>query len=95
MDGEVHHLIRDIQSELMHIYETCNFQDLAGQRIGKVIETLCWIDEKLSRMLTDRDGRRGPDVGGSGAVKDALLNGPRLDGAAGHVSQGDIDALFD
>jgi chemotaxis protein CheZ len=94
-DGEVHRVIRDIQRELMHIYETCNFQDLAGQRIGKVIETLCRLDDELSRMSTGGDGRRHSTAERSGAVKDALLNGPRLDGEAGHASQGDIDALFD
>jgi len=26
---------------------------------------------------------------------DRLLNGPKLDGDAGHASQNDIDALFD
>jgi chemotaxis protein CheZ len=95
MDDDARCAARNLQNELMRIYEACNFQDLAGQRIGKAIETLCRLDDELSRMLTGDDGCRRSRVERSGAIKDALLNGPRLDGEAGHVSQGDIDALFD
>ena len=33
-------LAQDIQDQVVQIYEACNFQDLAGQRIGNVIATL-------------------------------------------------------
>jgi chemotaxis protein CheZ len=88
-------LAQDTMDQLTAIYEACNFQDIAGQRIGKVIDLLGHIDETLSRMLTRcnclLDGEAVPAP--QAAPRD-LLNGPRLDGDSGHASQGEIDALF-
>ena len=44
-------LAQDIQDQVVQIYEACNFQDLAGQRIGKVIETLTMIEDTVAAML--------------------------------------------
>ena len=86
-------LAQDIQDHTVKGYEACNFQDLAGQRIAKVIETLNLVEEQLSVMLARCDGRAAepplPQPNGGG-----LINGPRLDGDAGHASQRDIDAIF-
>ena len=85
-------LTQDIQDHTMQIYEACNFQDLAGQRIAKVIETLNLVEEQLAAMLARCEGR-AVDV----ALKpegDGLINGPKLDGDTGHTSQGDIDKMF-
>jgi chemotaxis protein CheZ len=85
-------LAQDIQDHTAKIYEACNFQDLAGQRIGKVIETLSFVEATLSAMLASGQGEPA-----GAALKPAggLINGPRLDGDFGHASQYDIDALFD
>jgi chemotaxis protein CheZ len=38
LSNDYHHcLAQDVQDHVVRIYEACNFQDLAGQRIGKVI----------------------------------------------------------
>jgi chemotaxis protein CheZ len=77
------------QQRIAQIYEACNFQDLAGQRIGKVIELLGHLEEQLAQVADGavHDGTRDKRDGG-------LINGPRLDGASGHVDQGAVDALF-
>jgi chemotaxis protein CheZ len=81
--------VQAIQSDLAEIYEACNFQDIAGQRISKVIETLDLIEQHLAALLTQGE------LPASKTKTDAhLINGPRLDGANGHVSQHDIDMLF-
>jgi chemotaxis protein CheZ len=82
-------LAHDLQARVQHIYEACNFQDLAGQRIGKVIDLLADLDEQLTRVVSD-----APVIATPEAVANGLINGPRLDGASGHVSQNDVDALF-
>jgi chemotaxis protein CheZ len=85
-------LAHEIQERTVAIYEACNFQDLAGQRIGKVIEMLHHIEEQLSAMLARLHGpaaEPAPTPAGN-----ELLNGPRLDGDCGHADQRDIDALF-
>ncbi len=88
-------LAQDIQDQLTAIFEACNFQDIAGQRIGKVIGTLTQIDDALTRMLGHCQAVVGADAAPPAqAPSRSLLNGPRLDGDPGHASQGEIDALF-
>lgn len=88
-------LAQDILDQLTTIYEACNFQDLAGQRIGKVIATLGDIDDALTGMLTRCQGLLGGEAAPAvPAPRRDLLSGPRLDGDAGHASQCEIDALF-
>jgi chemotaxis protein CheZ len=86
-------LAQDIQDHTVKVYEACNFQDLAGQRIAKVIETLNLVEGQLSVMLARCDGRAteapAPQPAGGG-----LINGPKLDGDIGHASQRDIDQIF-
>jgi len=91
-----HGLAQDIQEHAVQIYEAFNFQDLAGQRIAKVIATLGLIEEQIAAML-----ERCSDFGRPGDARPSAkpagghpLNGPRLDGGSGHANQGDIDALF-
>src|SRR5712672_4599177 len=93
-------LAEEIQERVISIFEACNFQDLTGQRINKVMTTMKFMEKHIIIMM---------DIwGGVDAIKahatpiidtregDAkLLNGPKLDGDAGHASQNDIDALFD
>ena len=73
-------------------YEACNFQDIAGQRIGKVIETLSIVDSHLAR--SNRNGVVHEAAAGQPHHSGRLLNGPRPDGEAGSVSQQNIDAMF-
>jgi chemotaxis protein CheZ len=86
-------LAQDIQERTVAIYEACNFQDLAGQRIAKVIATLDLIEQQLSAMLKRCNGRP-TQVAATPAAGRALINGPKLDGDHGHASQLDIDAMF-
>lgn len=81
--------VQAIQNDLARIYEACNFQDLAGQRIGKVIEVLDMIEVHLAALLSE-----GEAPAAKSKADDRLLNGPRLDGASGHITQHDIDMLF-
>jgi chemotaxis protein CheZ len=89
----------DIQDHVIKIFEACNFQDLTGQRITKVVSTLKFIETHIIRMMEI--------WGGIDAFKDyaptaraerdgdrKLLNGPKLESDPGHASQDDIDALF-
>ena len=83
-------------------YEACNFQDLTGQRIGKIVGVLKFVEEHLDRMIEAWSGLDSfrelvaVDAPPAPAEDDesALLNGPRLADDAGHVDQSDIDALF-
>jgi chemotaxis protein CheZ len=86
-------LAQDIQEQTMRIYEACNFQDLAGQRIGKAIAALQVVEEHVARMLALSDGIAvAPQPAAAPVAR--LVNGPKLDGDQGHASQSDIDAMF-
>jgi len=82
-------LVKDIQDLVVRIFEACNFQDLSGQRIAKVLATLNFVEDHVSRVLEEL---RKP----SAARRDGaqLLHGPRLVSDDGHVSQTDVDELF-
>ncbi|MDO9411304.1 MAG: protein phosphatase CheZ [Pseudolabrys sp.] len=89
-------LAQDIQDSVVRIYESCNFQDIAGQRIGKVMATLTAIEEQVASMLERCDGipAAAPHERPALSSDRGLLNGPMLDGDGGHASQRDIDKLF-
>ena len=44
-------LSEEIQERVVSIFEACNFQDLTGQRITKVVSTLKFIETHIVRMM--------------------------------------------
>jgi len=92
-------LASNIQEQIISIYEACNFQDITGQRISKVVNVLRFVSERTDRMIDIWGGIESFDEVDTdaeiGRVGDAkLLNGPSLGGDEATASQGDIDALF-
>ena len=90
-----------ILTRTVTLYESCNFQDLTGQRISKIVGLLKFVEEHIDGMIgawggieAFKDMLEKPD-GLDPNDPRSLLNGPKLDSDAGHVDQGDIDALFD
>lgn len=83
------------QTAAIRIIEACAFQDITGQRLRKVVQTLVFVEERLARLRENL----GPDLEEAAGVEeepqgeDALLNGPQLSGRA--IEQADVDALFD
>lgn len=86
-----------VQAATMRIYEACSFQDITGQRITKVVNTLKVVDARVTRIV-ETFGRSHWDLTATGSGKvearpDAhLLNGPQLPASA--MAQADIDALL-
>ena len=86
-------LKNQVVDHVTKIYEACSFQDITGQRITKVVNTIKQIETKVTKLLTDM----GVEVSGDLPDKqnegdDALLNGPALEGQG--LGQDDIDALL-
>jgi chemotaxis protein CheZ len=91
-----------IGTAITNIYEACNFQDITGQRISKVVRTLKQIEDKVAGLVkafgdeierAANVARAEPEQStGQTADDKALLNGPQLPGNAN--TQADIDALF-
>ncbi len=80
---------QDISDLIVHIFEACNFQDLSGQRIAKVMTTLKFLEHPAAPE--ENAGKSAPPRDDAAQ----LLHGPRLDGDSGHITQAEIDALFD
>ena len=84
-----------VSGKMMEIFEACTFQDITGQRISKVVDTLDHIEKRLERFATvmgvedaalvetDADRRK----------RENILNGPALNGP--EVAQDTIDKMFD
>ena len=92
-------LAEEVQERVVSIFEACNFQDLTGQRINKVMQTMKFIEQHINEMMNIWGGVDAIKAHATPIVDtregDAkLLNGPKLDGDIGHASQDDIDAMF-
>jgi chemotaxis protein CheZ len=93
-------LSEEIQERVVSIFEACNFQDLTGQRIKKVMDTMKFIENHITVMMdiwggVDAIKSHAPPIVDTREGDAKLLNGPRSEGDVGHASQDDIDALFD
>lgn len=86
-------LAQEIQEQVVDVFEACNFQDISGQRIGKVIATLGMIERQVTVALTLCEAIAAAPAA-LAAAGNGLLNGPRLNGDAGHANQHDIDKMF-
>ena len=92
-------LSEEIQERVVSIFEACNFQDLTGQRITKVVATLKFIETHIARMMEIWGGVEAfrdaePEAIAERQRETKMLNGPKIEGDVGHASQDDIDALF-
>jgi chemotaxis protein CheZ len=99
LDGDDQGMANDAAESVMTIFEACNFQDITGQRITKVVRTMRFIEERIDSMMEIWGGMESfeevatLDVGPKGDA--ALLNGPAMEEDTNVASQDDIDALFD
>ncbi len=92
--------LEEISAAVVKIYEACNFQDISGQRITKVVNTLKYIEQRIEKMMLIWGG---DDAFASVEMPDqdfvdgdkALLNGPARADSESAASQADIDAMFD
>lgn len=81
----------DIRDLVIRIFEACNFQDLIGQRITKVMATLTLIEDRVAGAIAE--GKSPPPS--VAEERPQYLHGPRLEFDRGHVTQAEIDAMFE
>jgi chemotaxis protein CheZ len=96
-DPYTKHATEEISDFVVKIFESCNFQDITGQRINKVVNTLKFIEDRVDKMMEiwGRDSFEDLNQKQETPKDDDkhLLNGPQLEGSG--ISQDEIDALFD
>ncbi|OIN86408.1 MAG: hypothetical protein AUJ12_05505 [Alphaproteobacteria bacterium CG1_02_46_17] len=78
--------LEETRNDVESILLACSFQDLTGQRIRKILESIQTIEDHISSTL----GKLGVDI-----TPDAMEGGIRESVENHSASQGDIDALFD
>lgn len=89
-----------LSGAVTRIYEACSFQDITGQRIGKVVSALKAIESRVAAVTASFGRGEGPAPEPSPEEPspmartegEALANGPQLPGAA--TSQEEIDRLL-
>jgi chemotaxis protein CheZ len=83
-----------VSDKMMEIFEACTFQDITGQRIQKVVDTLTHIEQRLERFASVMgvEDAELEETLEDKRKRENLLNGPALNGP--EVAQDDIDALF-
>jgi len=84
------------------IFEACNFQDITGQRITKVVKALKHIEERIMSLVEAfgpemsaaraAEETASPDAAAGKPTDEDLLNGPQMPEKA--HDQSAIDALF-
>ena len=85
-----------ITQDVTAIFEACNFQDITGQRISKIVAVLKEVDKTVAELLATLHMPMAavPPAAPLARTGDAaLLNGPQAPDAA--PNQADIDAMFD
>ncbi len=84
-----------VQTSAIQIIEACAFQDITGQRLRKVVQTLVHVEQRLAalRAALGPDLQDAAEADLDSSEEAGLLNGPQLSGKA--IDQNDVDALFD
>ena len=94
-----------VNDACMRIFEACSFQDITGQRINKVIETLTYIENRLSGLENALEAKlNAADAKSETTAKNTLneddpeferkhlLKGPALEGEG--IDQSAVDSLM-
>lgn len=105
LDGESKAIVTDA---VTRIYEACNFQDLTGQRITRVVKAIKDIEAKVDALIAalhDQLGLSSDEIASLALIKESaarskpvngadtdLLNGPQ--NGTNAKSQEEIDRLF-
>lgn len=86
-----------VSDKMIAIFEACTFQDITGQRISKVVNTLAYIDDRVSsfverlKIMEAEDGEV-EETAEERRQRELILHGPQAVGEG--VSQDDIDAML-
>lgn len=90
------HASETVATAVTRIYEACNFQDITGQRITKVVKTLKYIEQKIDALLAAfGEGKvisRAAPQAPRPEEESELMAGPQLPSVAN--KQADIDAIL-
>jgi chemotaxis protein CheZ len=94
--GQLGDIFDQVTEKVNMVFEACSFQDITGQRITKVVNSMKFVEERvnavivtwgrdeLTKVVVEIKEEKDPDKN--------LLNGPQLPGSG--VSQADVDRML-
>jgi len=88
----------EVNDAVTQIFEACAFQDLTGQRIGKIVEALNFIDSRIGRLANALGKTEGKailteeEASREKRRQELLTNGPQSEEHA--ISQGEVDEVM-
>tara|TARA_R110000868_G_scaffold262401_1_gene520916 strand:- start:78676 stop:79362 length:687 start_codon:yes stop_codon:yes gene_type:complete len=85
----------EAQNHVTNIFESCNFQDLTGQRIMKIVKTLKEVERQVLRMVVVfglQNSNVNEEMREKLETEVELLEGPQLPGNS--LEQDDIDDIL-
>ncbi|MGH6892832.1 MAG: protein phosphatase CheZ, partial [Dongiaceae bacterium] len=91
-------IAEQVTNAVTQVYESCNFQDITGQRITKVVKALKHIEDRVEALVAafgdeiQKYREAHPREEQRKSNDEKLLNGPQLPEQAGN--QADVDALL-
>lgn len=83
---------RVVDESVVSIFEACCFQDLTGQRIRRVVDTLAYINQHINHVMSVIEGSERSRAAVRLRGGNELLNGPLSEDEA--ISQDAADTLF-
>ena len=87
-----------VDTQMLRVFEACSFQDITGQRIAKVVDTLQHIEQRIGRFV---EAMRARDLEGFADEQERdraerksryMLNGPAGEGEG--IAQAQVDQIF-
>jgi chemotaxis protein CheZ len=90
-------VLQSLSANNNRIFEACEFQDLTGQRVAKIVRSMSYVESRVDALM-EIWGRTElekvlPASEASPSDDDRLMNGPQSRARA--ISQDEIDKLFD
>ena len=92
-DGNPEEYRQTVDEAVINIFEACCFQDITGQRINRVVETLTYISQHMTYITGVLTGGERIPITAKMPRGNDLLQGPQSTDDA--ISQDDADSLFD
>ena len=86
-----------ISAHSADLFEACSFQDITGQRITKVVNSVTYVEDRVNALINVRGKEEIERIEFQPEIEiteeEKLLRGPALDGEG--ITQDEIDKLFD
>lgn len=94
--GKLGEIFDQVTDKVNTVFEACSFQDITGQRVTKVVNSLKFVEERINAIIftwgRDELTKVVVEIKEDQDPDKKLLHGPQRSSVA--ISQADVDKLF-